>query len=496
MTKALALLTLFLACTTQPDYNERRQALGGTGDCVVNSTPDDGIDDQDAIQAALDERGCALLDRPGVWDVVGKLGLSRVNGRFDALQLLGGQSIRCASPAVRLAFSGDADGNDWRGIAMYGDDNLIEGCLIDTSGLVNTEEQSHAVHLTDMPVHSGPSHHNTIRGNIFYHPQRGGTNTSLGGGDCIKAGGYSTPSSTGASLTISLEVSGNHFVDCDRSGVASIGGFRGLVIKGNIFYQTGDQDLDIEGNNDGEDLVVSGNVFQAGVKSGGGFAVSLAAPNVRRAVFSDNVLNGRGLFVGGAKRLVISGNVIEQKQSGAPALQVIKNVDEVIVVGNTIVRLSTALPQQVVTFTHHNSGSPGTILFSDNLVRSETTTATTLNIQSALTVTLVGNRFEWAPPSTPVGTTALVSVTGAARRTEALVVTGNMFSGPVARPIQWHGKNAGMGAVTLTGNTAIGATGGAHCQEEPTGVNPLGPQVSSGNNWPAYQGSCTFSAGI
>ena len=307
----------------------------GAGDCrVPDAIADDGKDDYAAIKKALDTQRCADLGA-GIYDVFTPNPRDPAQ-RYDMVSIGTGRSLRGIGAATRLRFSGDAGRSDWHGVGLVGNDTLLADLTLDTSALVNTEEQTHAVHVR------GPALHVTIRGVWFYHPQRGGTETTLGGGDCIKVVSYETETS-------STLIMGNHFVLCDRSGVSSVGGFRGMTIQGNTFYDTGDQDIDIEANNLGHDLIVTNNVFLLGAVTSGTFAVALSAPRLDRFVFSDNILNGRGVFIYSARGGTITGNTILSTRGGDKSLEIIKANDDITISNNVIVRTSTAGPNAVVS---------------------------------------------------------------------------------------------------------------------------------------------------
>jgi hypothetical protein len=185
MARFLGLLLLAAAITMQTQTLVWSRAV----DChVPDAIADDGLDDSAAIKQALDTQGCADLGA-GVYDVFTPNPRNPAQ-RYDMVSIGTGQSLRGVGAATRLRFSGDAGRSDWHGVGLVGNDALLADLTLDTSALVNTDEQTHAVHVT------GPALHVTIRGVWFYHPQRGGTETPLGGGDCIKVVSYETRTSS------------------------------------------------------------------------------------------------------------------------------------------------------------------------------------------------------------------------------------------------------------------------------------------------------------
>jgi hypothetical protein len=479
MNRVLCILLLAAAVTMQTQTLVWPQ----TGDCrVPDAIADDGLDDYAAIKHALDTQGCADLG-PGVYDVFTPNPRNPAQ-RYDMVSIGTGQSLRGIGAATRIRFSGDAGRSDWHGVGLVGNDALLADLTLDTSALVNTEEQTHAVHVT------GPALHVTIRGVWFYHPQRGGTETPLGGGDCLKVVSYET-------RTSSTLITGNHFVLCDRSGVSSVGGFRGMSIQGNTFYDTGDQDIDIEANNEGNDLLVTNNIFLLGAVTSGTFAISLAAPRLDRFVFSDNILNGRGVLIYSARGGTITGNTILSTRGGDKSLDIIKANDNITISNNVIVRTSTAGPNAVVNISHHNTGTPGTFTFTGNILRNETNHGTVL-LSGARNLVVTGGIIERRPPqdATLPQVTTLFATQGIAQKIETLSIHGVHFKGPSTHAVQITstGKDEGVGAVALTGNTALGPSSGYRCKSH--AANPVGPMVVAANNWPASSdNTCTVTSG-
>jgi hypothetical protein len=160
MNRFLCILFLSVAITTQTQTLVWPLAV----DChVPDAIADDGLDDSAAIKKALDTEGCADLGA-GVYDVFTPNPRNPAQ-RFDMVSIGTGQSLRGIGAATRPRFSGDAGRSDWHGVGLVGNDALLADLTLDTSALVNTEEQMHAVHV------KGPALHMTIRGVWFYHPR-------------------------------------------------------------------------------------------------------------------------------------------------------------------------------------------------------------------------------------------------------------------------------------------------------------------------------------
>lgn len=477
------LLTIgMLACSSSaksPTVSATTSNLEATASCdsTLAATGDDS-DMRLTIQALADRCGTVRLG-VGRFVIDGKLAWSR----FAALELDGGKSIVGSGPATVLVFRGagrTTSGGDYHAISIRGDHNLVADVTIDTSALVDTTEQTHAVHIT------GPARGNTIRGVWFLHPPRFDlAGVVFPGGDCIKITSYaSAPSIT--------TITGNHFVECDRSGIASVGGFESLIVANNTFHSTGDQDFDTEQPEQiGRNLVLDGNVHRVGKRSGGSYAIQVALREATNVSITNSILDGRGVNLYGVKTLVFDGVIVRQRQSGGPTLDITKTSDDLRITDSHIVREATALDNVVVKVQHHHTGMPGLVEISNTTIRNETKVATLVNVQSARGFKLHGDTLQWRPLEVPAGAShTLVAVATTAQRLELLAVSDTTFSGPAARAVQFNDKEFGIGAVTLTGNTSMVPIS---CQRVTTGA--FGPLVSSGNNWPAPLGNCVFEAG-
>lgn len=484
--KNLALLLALVACAhpvqSAPAPAELRAEVASCD--MTLAVPVDGTNMGATIQGWADRCGLARIGT-GRFVITGKL----VSSRWNALVLDGDKSIVGSGPASVLVFEGDGisvhpttgiQSGDWRGISITGDNNLVADLTIDTSSLVNTSEQTHAIHIT------GPAHNNTIRGLWFQHPvRRDPSGRAWPGGDCIKIASYeTTPSST--------HILGNQFVTCDRSGVASVGGFDGLIISDNTFHEVGDQDVDVEGaGNVGRSFLANGNIHKLGKRSTSGLAIQVGLRDGFGINVSNSIFDGRGVFFGGVRAVTFANNTIHHRKGDAPTLDFVKVTDEVKIIGNRITRAGTTWPNAVVKIQHHGTGTPGLIEIADTTIRNETPIATALTVQSAHTVRLSNNTFQWAPSTVPAGSThTLVGIAGLAKRTDVLTVQGNLFTGPAQRALQFNDKDAGIGVVTLTGNTSMVPI---FCQRVMTGA--FGPLVANGNNWPVPLGNCSFEVG-
>jgi hypothetical protein len=473
--QATLLLALALVGAYVNQLSVSIEAQGVTDCRVPGAVADDGIDDRAAIQGAINARGCADLG-PGVYDVATPVPPDAAQPR-DMIALQAGSTLRGAGPATRLRFSGDARHAEWHGMALVGDAASLSDLTLDTAALTNTAERTHAVYVT------GPALQATIREVWFQHPPRGG-------GDCIQVVSDGTRRS-------SAMIMQNHFGLCAHAGVSFVGEGGGMTITGNVFDDTGTQDIDIRARNAGHALVMADNVFRLGPRSQGPFAVSLESPRFDRVTFTGNTLHGRGVSLNSTRSGTIAGNTIRSTRGlKSGVLQLLAN-DDLKIANNVIVRSSTAPAGGVISITPNNSGrNPGTLTLTGNLLRNETAFGTVVNTLSVRRIVLTGNTLEWAPlPEAVVPrVTTLFATQGIAQKVESVSIRDNIFKGPATHAVQITGDRLGVGAVTLLSNTALGPRAGFRCASVAT--NPVGPMASAGNNWePSINNSCAVTGG-
>ena len=156
-----------------------------------------------------------------------------------------------------LEAAGDGGAGEWRVISFDpgAHDVMVRDLTIDTSGMTNTDEQSHAIGVGS-PLGTGLVEDVRIERVRFVHPSTPGGARK---GDCLRLGG-NTPESAVRRVT----VIGATFTNCARSGIGVQRNVFDLVVMGNQFAQSSDQDLDMEPSGTGQNgsLTLVGNVFR------------------------------------------------------------------------------------------------------------------------------------------------------------------------------------------------------------------------------------------
>lgn len=437
---------------------------------VPNAIPNDGLDDRAAIQVALDTQGCAELEI-GTYDV--KMIMPRPAGAAGWGQLFfsNGDILRGKGPGTKIKFSGGTLSGDWYGLwVRKASDVLITDVYLDTTDLRHSNEQTHIIQI------SGPAERVTVDRVWFNHPMRNDLNGNPArNGDCIKM--------LGSDLApVSAKVESSWFVECDRSGIASTGGIRSLVINNNTFFNTGDQDVDFEASQQSSSLTVTNNHTLTGSNAQG--AWSMAIGTAHDVVFSGNVLTGRGLQLYNVESAMITDSIISRnfKENGEPVIELLKAVHR-ITISNVQASRDIVTPGAVIHFGHHTSGYPTTIRIQNSSLFSFSDGP--LIAGAAKDIQIINSRLErtkdapWTCDTTVCESWA-VDLVGGIVKTDMISVGGNVFVGKWDYAVRISGIRLGIGAVSLYGNQAPGVPHGLYCPS-PAGIS--GPIMSGHNTW-------------
>lgn len=445
---------------------------------------DDGLDDVVALNAAL-ASGCGCVQLGfGVYNF--DIGARARNAsHINTLNVGDHQCIRGVGPGTVLKFTGDAQTYDLVGVSMTGAGPLVEDLTIDTTGLSNVQEQTHAIQV------AGPSTSPVIRGVTFVHAPAAGTST---GGDCIKLVGFAATSvswPTGRKITNAL-ITDDMFVRCPRSGVNVHSGVYGMVASDSQFIGVAKVDFDSEEvNGDSDQWALSGLTFINGAGSSE-IAISIAAaPHVS---ISSTVVIGRGIYVASSPQFSMTGVVDIKTVGPSPqaTVRVFRNSSDVAIAGSYLGRSSSAPAGPVFESTSDAVGAPSHVIVSGSRI-VQGGTAVAMRAESTSDYTFAGNDITCA------GCSVAVDVQGVTHRADRGMINGNRFAGATLAAVRLTGSNLGVGRTSVIGNMGDGSTQGMRCENATatTGVVGIaGPLVSNGNNWPANAVACVTTAGI
>jgi hypothetical protein len=200
--------------------------------------PNDGIDDRDQLQAAINtaQAGPRCLElgtgrfhatrRPGGTEGIGSLKITGpLSVRGD------GEGVTVLAMLGSGTCSGCPGPKNWNLLEITGaTDVSVSGLTLDGSQRSQTGEQTHLLQLT------GPTQHVVIEHVTFNLPIIAG----MQGGDCIRLLGKRT------ALVRDTTVRDTLGVFCDRSFVSLQRGLDGLVIERSESVRVGDQAIDFE----------------------------------------------------------------------------------------------------------------------------------------------------------------------------------------------------------------------------------------------------------
>ncbi len=490
------LFLLLAACEDFQLAEGEGAALAGGGEFSAASfgaLPDDGADDRDgiqsAVQSACDAGGGVVRLQAGLYEV----GNNALPGANNIASL----AIRCSNVRITgeglstvLQATGDGLGGDWNLIQIRppptGREVVrnveIDNLLLSGSGAWNTEEQTHLIQIGAGPVENVSMHHLW-----FYQPVRQkvglAAGTSEKGGDCIRLMG-----APGKAVRY-VHISDSQFLDCDRSSVSFQREVYDTIIDSNMFMAVGDQHIDQEPTGVGAlgRLVVTNNLFMGGAQ--GAHAVALTGNAIDQPaaeiVFSQNVLFGRGLSLMNVQRAVVSDNVILGKIGSAEGVvHARKASSDVVMRGNHIERLAGSAVGPVVSVVPHNSGFPSRWKIDGNRIVSAVD-GFGLNLESISNVSVGNNDFEFRGPT--ANTYTAIRLMASQGALENVLVLGNRAVGPLGGMLQLSPGGYSIGAVSIVGNMSHGAPTGILCKGGSAFTRPV---VHSGNY---YDGATSVS---
>jgi hypothetical protein len=300
--------------------------------------PNDGIDDRAPIQAAID----AAVDAGGgtVCLPSGRWTLTRAPAgsydRFAALSTHGAHvDITGTGPGTVLEMVGDQGAATTSVISLDpgAHDITIERLTIDTSGMTNTDEQTHAIAIgsgvcaTSNGTCSMPVADVTMRDVRFEHPTVAGSRK----GDCIRLFG-----NTASTRVERVTIVGSSFTSCARSGIAVQRNVFSLAVLGNHFGEKiGDTAFDSEptGGEGDDGLRLIGNSF-ADTK----VTFSASITSYHHATITGNTFVGRGINLYRTQDVLVADNTFDVNAPTAAGVIEVQNVASGDKIDNNMIR--------------------------------------------------------------------------------------------------------------------------------------------------------------
>jgi len=460
-----------------PDTSTLAASLSAGSSCynpVDYGADSTGVaDSRPGIQAAID--AAAAAGRGQVCIPAGTFRVTRAPlgsyNRFAALSTHGQNiEIAGAGPGTVIKAEGDATASTYLVIGVDpGARNVKIGKLvIDTVGLYNTEEQTHAVGVGSS-LGTGLIQDITLDGIEYVHPKVFGVRK----GDCVRLLGNVLDTAVHR-----VKIINSTFTNCARSGIAIQRNVFSLKIIGNHFTQATDQDIDGEasGGQWDEGLEIADNTFDDDVTlSQGNYSVALTS--YRRAIVTGNNFRGRGIYLYRTSDVTIASNTfLADFDTSNGVIEFSNLADRAIVANNNITRRGVA--GSVIRVGPHSGGLPSRLLVSGNHLTNETA-GSGIDFESAQNVSVVGNDLFWAVPAPGQGAIVLrsIAVSGA-----GILIQGNRILGPVTRAVVLHASPLPITDASVVGNYSVGVTYGLRCEQSVAGNFP-NPIVHSANRW-------------
>ena len=488
---ACLLLILLLALT--PDDHQATAAMPGPKGCYdpadYGAIPNDHVSDRVPAQQALDDAGATggrVCFGAGVWTLT-RAPVGSYN-RFAALSTHGQHvEISGEGPSTVLRMSGDQGGASTFAISLDpgASDIRLRDFVIDTSGMTNTDEQTHAIAIgtgvctsangtCSMPVVDV-----SVERIRFVHPGLAGVRK----GDCIRLFG-----NTAATEVLRTKIIGNTFTDCARSDVGVQRNVNSLAIIGNHFASPRvDQHIDGEasGGEGDKRIEIIGNTFDSPDTTQGDYAVALTS--YKYAVISGNIFNGRGLSLYRSTDSVVTGNVFDAtfKTTSAGVIEVGNVSDRTVIANNVIYRRGEA--GTGIRVTAHSGGMPSALMITGNSITNETD-GVGIYMESPQDVTIAQNSIQFP---TPTANTMGVMLRAISRPIDGVMISHNRIIGALFAGVRLSASPQPFIDVTLTGNQVRGSNFGLRCE----GTGGFQPIISAGNKWGPKVCTATLTTG-
>lgn len=475
------LISAYLACLLTAGTAVATDG-SGPGGCYdparYGAIPDDGLDDRLAAQKAI---AAAAVGGGRVCFGAGRWTLTRAAAgsynRFAALSIHSPHiEIQGAGPGTILEVVGNQGQAALWVIAVDpgAQDIAIRDLTIDTSDTWNTSEQFHAIEVGS-GVGTGLVEDVRIDHVIFNHP---GSSDGTRKGDCLRFVG-----NTPASAVRRVTVIGATFTVCARSGIAIQRNTYDVVIQGNQFTHSSDQDIDSEPSGGVNDLngsiSIIGNVFHDDPAiAQGDWSVTIGGIGgpMARVIVANNIFEGRGLSFYRASDVTIAGNTFDATmESGYGVIEIENVADRLSITGNTIRRRGQQ--GDLIRVIHHSGAFASNLIINANVFVNDTP-GSGIVMESVQDVTVSNNDFRWNVPATGAFGVYLRSTI---RPVDGVMIAGNRFAGNLLAVVMF-GATHPFQQVSLVGNMQRGSGLALRCDTSPGGGYAQ-PIVHASNNW-------------
>jgi len=348
-------LVVLVACVTGCGSSKAKPLAAARGECIspiaFGARVDDGVDDREAIQAAIDEAG---RRRAEVCLPAGELQVSRRFGKIASLEITGtGVTLRGEGAGSRLSMldqPGDEDHRDWWVIKVSGRDHVLRDFAMDGSARGVTDEQTHLIQIV------GPARHVRLEQLALTLP----TQTISRGGDCIRMLGE-----RGAEVE-DVSIIGVRGLKCARSFIAFQRFVSHVLLRDVLAVEVKNSAIDMEPTGGGavHDVVIQRSEFRRSVA--GSYTISLAGnakvPSERLVIEDSQIEGSIQLFR--VHDATIHYNRISSDIAQRPLIKIQKDSKQIRIDSNLIERSSS--PGPGIELTSHHGLWPTDITIRNN----------------------------------------------------------------------------------------------------------------------------------
>jgi hypothetical protein len=342
----------------------------------------------------------------------------------------------------------------------------VSDLAIDSSGALDTDEQTHAIEI------KGPVDTVSISHIRFNHPRPADGSRS---GDCLRMDGELDQ------LVKNVRVVDATFAACARSGVGIQDGVYGIQVEDSTFLSVGKTDIDAEPTSTGGDanLSIIGNLFQdVGSTSGTAVAIGGFSTPMDHVVVSNNIFRARGIRTYRVSNTTITGNVIEGGYGRI--IDVENRADQMVIAGNIIHELPNSPSGPVIYIGHHSGGTASRVVVSHNVITNDNA-AEAIHLESVRDVSIVDNDINVTVPATAFMAINMRSTIAPA---EVIMISNNRIRGALAAAVYLAASPFTMGRVSIVGNQSAGTMASVRC----AGGMFTKPIVHAANNWDGATG--------
>ena len=429
-----------------------------SGECInptkFGAIVDDGKDDREAIQAAVDAAGREHAD---VCLPSGTLHVSRNANDISSIVIaVEGVGIRGSGETSRLEMlATEAPASrDWWVIRVSGSRHTLQDFSISGTARGITNEQTHLIQVL------GPANDVLLQRLQLSLPEQ----STSRGGDCIRLLGEKT------APVHNVRIANVEGIACARSFIAFQRHVSDVIVEKVKSISIGGAAIDMEPTGDGaiRNVVIRTSEFRRGEVARGGWAISLAGNAIpsENLVLEDSMIEA-SVWVYNVHGATIRRNKIVGGMKDRGMVRITKDSQRIVVDHNVLLRNDSE--GDGVEITSHNGAWPSTITIKNNeitLLRG----GFPIHAEPVDGIDVVDNRVRCAPNSGA----AAIYLRGVATSIRRPKIRNNHIRGNCAQAVRVarHGAKS-TGDIVVEDNEVDGASEGVVFENGEPDVPPV-----------------------